>query len=139
MEGLGVIARERKTMSVVTDMILVTAIDDGGGEDKHPNADRLNAWIREAHGPTEALKKVDQHAGGNKAVQCDVFVGAINYLDEKGLIAAFRGVQWESPDCAQLMLKGEQKDRFTVYQLDHRGAVSMLNPDDAQAMRDEEL
>src|SRR5262245_44259689 len=124
-------------MSVVTDIILVTIIDDGAERDgEHPNVDRLNAWIHETQGPPEALRKVDDDAGGNKAMQCDVFMAAINYLDKPGLIRAFRGIPWEAAEAVQLMLKGEDDDLFTMFQIDDGGNVLMLEPQAAAFWHD---
>lgn len=106
-------------MSSVTDIILVTGIDDGAIRDAaQPNADKLNAWLNEfmvcpVNGG--ALVKVDRLARGDKAMQCDVFITAINYLDHEEFLAAFHAIQWASPECVQLMMKGEHDDLFTVY------------------------
>lgn len=104
-------------MSHVADIILVTAIDDGAQRDEeHPNADLLSKWLQENKGQDWLkLVKVDQHAGGNKAIQCDIFLAAINYLDIDGFVAAFRSIRWHMPECAQLMIKDEHDDLFTVY------------------------
>lgn len=102
-------------MSHVADVILVTAIDDGGGEDEHPNADRLEQWLQQHQSPNIRLAKVDQHAGGNKAMQCDVFLAAVNYLHIDEFVAAFRAIPWDHPERTQLMLKDEHDDRFAIY------------------------
>ena len=64
---------------------------------------------------SRSLIKVDQHARGGKAMQCDVFVAAINYLDREGFLTAFNAVPWEYPECVQLILKGEHDELFAVY------------------------
>lgn len=108
-------------MSVVTDIILTTAVDDGAErEDEHPNADKLNAWLEELTGRPGCLVKVDQLGNGNKAMQCDVFVCAINYLPYDDFVEAFRAIQWERPGSANLSLKGEDDDGFTLYGVDPR-------------------
>lgn len=121
-------------MSVVTDIVLLTAIDDGGIEDEHPNVDLLNNWIQANHGPAETLKKVDQHGGGNKAMQCDVFVGAVNFLDVPGLIEAFMVTPWDMPECAQLLLKEEQEERFKLYQMDWKRTLLVLGDNNQGAL-----
>jgi hypothetical protein len=101
-------------MSVVTDIILVTGIDDGAErEDEHPNADRLSAYLEREHGG-RGLAKVDQHAGGRKAMQCDVFMAAVNFLDKDAFLAWFHAIEWHDPEQVQLMLKGEQEERLTI-------------------------
>jgi hypothetical protein len=104
-------------MSHVSDIILITAIEDGAAvESDHPNADRLSEYLRENH--KSSLIQVDGHAGGNKAVQADVFMAAINYLDIPAFVAAFKSVHWEIPECAQLLIKDEHDDRFTEYRIE---------------------
>jgi len=103
-------------MSHVTDILLCTAIDDGGQmEDEHPNADRLTAWLVTQYGPANALKKLDHIAGGGKAMQCDVFGVAVNYCDIEELVRQFKAIGWESPECAQLLVKDEQWDAFVMH------------------------
>ena len=103
-------------MSVVTDIILVTAMNDGAqGEDRYDSVDRLNALLSEIRqGRPDTLVKVDQHAGGTKAMQCDVWMAAINMLDEDAFVMAFLSIDWGDPECAQLMLKSEDDCRFRV-------------------------
>ncbi len=102
-------------MSVVTDIILVTFIDDGAAiEEEHPNADKLSAYLEKTHGQP-GLIKADQHAGGRKAMQCDVFLAAVNWLDKDAFLDWFKAIEWDMPECVQLMLKGENDDAFTIY------------------------
>lgn len=102
-------------MSHVTDIVLLTAIDDGGHDDEHPNVDRLEDWLKREYSPHVRLVKVDQHAIGTKAMQCDVFITAINYLNIEGFVEAFRAIPWGMPDCVQLLIKDEHDERFTVH------------------------
>jgi hypothetical protein len=101
-------------MSSVTDIILSTTIEDGATEEEtHPNADVLSNWLVTNY--KGGLVKVDQLAGGNKAMQRDVFLAAINYLDHEAFLALFHSVNWEWPEDVQLLLKGEHDDVFTVH------------------------
>ena len=102
-------------MSVVTDILLCTAIADGGSEDEHPNADALSAWLVSKYGPACALQKLDGHAGGNKAMQADVFGAAVNHCSVDDLLSAFRAVPWEYPETALLLLQHENWDRFRPF------------------------
>jgi len=102
-------------MSHVADIILVTCIDDGAeADDCHPNADKLNAYLKNNHNGA-GLVKVDNYAGGNKAMQVDVFMAAINYLNIDAFVEWFRGVEWQDPECVQLLIKNEHDNRFTAY------------------------
>lgn len=103
-------------MSVVTDIILVTFLNDGAKRDnEHPNADRLSAYLEREH--DRDLQKVDEHAGGDKMMQCDVFMAAINHLDKDEFVKLFRSIEWEWPEKTQLMIKGEWDDRFEIFTL----------------------
>ena len=89
-------------------------IEDGAERDEEiPNVDKLNSYF-ERYGRGIKLNKVDGFAGGNKAMQCDVFMAVINYLDPK-FIEFFYTIEWEMPECVQLMLKGEDDDIFKIY------------------------
>lgn len=100
-------------MSYVTNVILATCIDDGGSDDEHPNVDALNTWLEKRWGK---LTQVNQLANeGGKAIECDIFIGAFNYLDVEGFVAAFRAIPWEMPESAQLLMKTEQEEQFAMY------------------------
>ncbi len=102
-------------MSHVADIIFMTSIDDGSNvEDSHPNADKLSAYLVRNHNGAY-LVKVDDHAGGNKAMQCDVFMAAINYLDIDEFVEWFHGIEWEYPESVQLLIKDEHDDQFSMY------------------------
>lgn len=109
-------------MSHVADIILTTPIEDGGKKDgDSPNVDVLINYLRvEYHleeRPKSPLEKVDGHAGGDKAMQCDVFIGAINYLDINGFIEVFKSIKWEYPEDIQLLIKDEHDDKFKLYEI----------------------
>lgn len=101
-------------MSYVTNVILATWIDDGGSDDKHPNVNILNAWLEKRWGK---LTQVNQLATNNsgKVMECDIFMGAFNYLDVEGFVAAFRAIPWEMPESAQLLMKTEQEKQFKMF------------------------
>lgn len=100
-------------MSHVTDIILVTSIDDGGIEDAHPNTDLLNMYLERQN--KGKLLKIDNYAGGRKAMQCDVFMAAVNHLDMREFIEEFHKISWECKELVQLFLKDEEDDRFAEY------------------------
>ncbi len=105
----------RRLVSHITDIILTTAIDDGASQDgMHPNVDILNHYLQVNHG-SGVLVQVDGRAGGGKAMQCDVFMAALNHLDMPSLLRVFYGIQWEYPESVQLLLKDEHCVKFMVY------------------------
>jgi hypothetical protein len=126
-------------MSSVTDILLCTGLADGIVMDSrpHPSADALSRWLVERHGPACALKQLNGYAGGNKAMQADVFGGAVNYCDTEGLLAAFRAIPWDDREAVQLLVKEEHDSAFRVYGLDQLCArPPVRNPPDEQTQAD---
>lgn len=96
-------------MSTVTNMILATMVDDASS-------------FREDEGPLATLVhpgfvQVDQHAGGNKAMECDVFMAAVNGLDLDEVLEKLRKVPWAFPEEVQLFVKEQDDENFRVYAL----------------------
>ena len=85
-------------MSVVTNVILVTCHE----------ADKAKELY-------SRFSEVDDKAGGNKCMECSIVMAGINYLDRDSFIEAFRKTKWEYPECAQLMLMGQDDDIFETF------------------------
>jgi len=107
-------------MSCVTDIILVTMI-----EDKHEcgklNADTLSQFLIDNHRGT-SLVHIPRNIG-RRGLQCDVFVTAVNYLDIDEFMRLFYGIEWQYPDFLQLMIKSEYDKIFTVHNYKSRFLV----------------
>lgn len=88
-------------MSVVTNVIMVTLPGDTEGWKELPLLGQL--------------RQVDGMAGGSKCMECDVFMAAYNYLDHDEILSEFRSVKWESEEEAQIMMKGQEDESFTIY------------------------
>ena len=100
-------------MSVVTDIILTTAVEDGGTEgNPQPNVDQLNRYLKVTYGIPNALMKVDQFGGGDKAVQADVFIGAVNHFSADEFTEQIGAISWEEPECVRVFMQFEQDDGF---------------------------
>jgi hypothetical protein len=104
-------------MSNVTDILLITANEDGGdgGADHSPNAEELSLFLVDQYGFKCELRRLDHLAGGNRRMQADVFGVSVNYCDTEAIIEKFMSIAWEYPESAQLLVKEEGEDRFTVY------------------------
>jgi hypothetical protein len=102
-------------MSHITDVLLCTAIDDGGNEDEHPNADMLSDYLVKSYGASCKLVLVSGMAGGKKAMCSNVFAVAVDCCNIPRLIHAFKSIPWEYPECAQLMVKNEEDDIYTMH------------------------
>ena len=111
-------------MSYVTNVILVTGADDGWGkegegwlEDKYTNACVLIDHIAKKHPHSKRFERIGHRAntGGNKCLECDVFVGAVNHLDVDALLECFYAIKWENPEAVRLLLDTESDVGSTVY------------------------
>ena len=63
------------------------------------------------------MEKVDKYAGGDKAMQCSIFLASINYLDIEQFTVLFRSIPWENPEMVQLFLKDEDEKVFVEIKL----------------------
>ena len=100
-------------MSVITDIILLTFIRDSETHGGRLNAEKLSEYLCENY-RSKGLVQVDGYAGGNRAMQCDVFITAVNYLDHDEFIEIFNSIKWEYPESVQLLLKCEDCDAFEI-------------------------
>lgn len=101
-------------MSHVTDVILTVSLleqNDVYPADVYPAVEALNTWLSERD--KGELKRVDSFAGGRKAVQAAVFMGAFNFLDIPEFVAAVAAAPWGYRDGLALFVKNEYADRFT--------------------------
>lgn len=88
-------------MSKVTNVIMTTVPDETNDWEKLPLLGQLNP--------------VDQYAGGKKSMEVDVFMGGYNHLDRAEILKEFRSVKWECLEDAQLIVKEQEDESFTVY------------------------
>lgn len=86
-----------------------------------PAIQALNDWLR-ANEEGQFLLRVDTLDGHSrsKAMQCVVFIGAINYLDIDAFLKAADCGAWQRQDQVQIALKDEDEDVFTVFKLGER-------------------
>lgn len=103
-------------MSHVTDIILVTFINDDGGRTGTPPVVRINKWLRDEEENCE-LVRVDKTERKGYAIQCNIYVGCGNYMSEERFFHAVMGIAWQYPECVQLMMKREEEDQFTVFRV----------------------
>lgn len=87
-------------MSHVTNIILKTAYD----EDRDLIAEKF-----------PMLSLTSEQAGGDKHMECDVFMGAKNYLDLDELVGTFRKAPWDDPENVQLLIQRQNENRFEEY------------------------
>jgi hypothetical protein len=93
-------------MSRVTNVLVTAGIDE-------PGVPVLNKWLElENYG---VLHNVTLAAGGSKAVEADVWLGAFNYLNLKEFASAVERVKWESPGSVAIFIKEQEDERFELF------------------------
>lgn len=109
-------------MSHVADVILVADTYLGGDWAK----DRLgpiNAWLAENHHRRGLVSAEDPSLppywyGGGKSLQCEVAIGAFNYLAIPDFLAFLRSFPWTEDDgTTQVLIKDEQQAGFTLHDI----------------------
>jgi hypothetical protein len=118
-------------VSVVTSLLLSCSCNDYDGRDERPDLRcaairHVKAWCDGDHkGPDERSidqirfpdKDVDAVSAGTKHMQCHVYAWGANYLDLEGFLEAVRTAPWWRPGCVQVFARGEDDERFTVFNL----------------------
>jgi hypothetical protein len=95
-------------MSRVTSVILTT-----GAVEQAAIAD-LNAKFASG-APFVRVRSTDTDVpyAGTKAIECEIYLGGFNHLDETALLTAIRSVRWEYADEVQLFVRRQEETRFT--------------------------
>jgi len=98
-------------MSRVMNVILTT----GCGE----TPDRIAAlngilWLNSStRGFAPLPASHSSYIGGTKAMECDVYLAAFNYLPLAAVVRAMHATRWNEPEQVQLFVKDEDDRRFT--------------------------
>ena len=90
-------------MSVVTDVILTTAIDDWGFAKL---CTALPTGVRSGV-PLQPPRPVHQLGSTGKSMQANVYIAAYNYLNLDELVAAMSGLLGTCPKKVRLFVNGE--------------------------------
>ncbi len=98
-------------MSHVDNYILVVLCD----EEEGAVIAELNRMIQSSSCCGDSFfRLVDQYAGGNKAVEASIYMGAGS---APGLEELVMEAEWAYPDCVQLFKKGQHVDLFVEIDL----------------------
>jgi hypothetical protein len=89
-------------MSHVTDIILITGCFD------FPNDSFIDKY---------KLIRVDEMCKSGKAMQCTMYIAAINYLDIDVLLDDFQLLKLDDSQLAQILIKDEHDDVFKPHRL----------------------
>ena len=93
-------------MSKVTDVAILTPLPHSDQES--PAIAVINAWLDEHH--YGQLVEVSDHAGGKRAMQAQVYLGAFNYLDVPAFIATVKGAPWHRWDQGRVRLMVHEEE-----------------------------
>ena len=99
-------------MSSVTSIILITGVGDSHA------ANTLGTYLQSMNRCT--LNQVDSHSGGDKHMEADVYLSAVNGLDVDTFLDVFYSIRWLSPEAVQLMIKEEHDEAFTLYSFEDK-------------------
>lgn len=107
-------------MSLVTNVVLKTAVQDAG----------LIGGINSALKDKGFVSCDDESLpfgwyAGTKALECEIFPGAFNYLDLDAMIYAIRTVPWDQPGSVQLFIQEQNEDRLREVDL---GLITSRHP-----------
>lgn len=99
-------------MSKVTDIILICSC---GKQDAQLVYQELNAWLKEKDCDM-ILKPIDEHAGGNRAMQLSIFAGAFNHFNIpiQDFCHHVADMKWDVPKSVTLIIQEENDESPVV-------------------------
>jgi len=95
-------------MSVVTSIVFTCGLLDNN---KLP---AVNDIISDIYGMRQELHDMRDHAGGGKALQACVWVGAFNYFDEKAFHEGLKRIKWDDAGSVRIYYNREHEDGFSL-------------------------
>lgn len=99
-------------MSRVTNIILAFEVLTDHSKTIEP----LNKWLLDKY--RNNLERVDQHAGGNKQMEVEVWMGAFNYFQVYELETQLGS--WPEDLCITLMVQEQDDDHFRVLTIEDK-------------------
>lgn len=66
--------------------------------------ERVQAWLKLNTTLGQQLTEVSGHAGGNRCMEIDVWMGGINFLPDAAFREFFAGLDWDQPNRAVLLI-----------------------------------
>jgi hypothetical protein len=90
-------------MSEVTDIILTFS----GIENENVKLKEINRWLLDNGKWGIFGEEATKISGGNKHLQCRIYVAAFNYFDEVKFLEYIFGLTWSDAASVQVFTKGE--------------------------------
>lgn len=112
-------------MSSVANVLLCfeTAERDVGHDGNIPALEPIQAFLK---GQGE-LRDISDAAGGNKAMEAEVWAGAFNALDQDAFIHTVAHAPWKDTYCVQLLIKIHAEDKFTIHRFGNCGSSDRIH------------
>lgn len=100
-------------MSRVTNVILHHSIIEDQETEDGPYVPVVA--LNQAVSPWTSFQKVDQHAGGRKVFEADVYLAAFNHVDTDEILRLVKLQPWKYPEDVQVFVKEEEDDGFVLH------------------------
>ncbi|MEQ9437802.1 MAG: hypothetical protein RIG62_02095 [Cyclobacteriaceae bacterium] len=105
-------------MSVVTNLIFSFSV----GEDENKMMNQVNSFkyglqtlnLVSADYIRDTENRRTAWYGGGKFLEARLFVGAFNHLDLNEFIDHVKSLDWEEPECVQIIVKEQHDDIFRL-------------------------
>lgn len=108
-------------MSVVATVIVILSYDPDGKTLKAISeftGNRGGVPLRFGENVCEPVgdwATIDRFIGGTKMAECDIFIGAWNYLDLDGFLAHLATVPWASPEDSCVVIQSCDQEFLKVF------------------------
>jgi len=97
-------------MSRVTNAILAAHV----GRRPDDEIAVVNEFLRTNEVGGGEFREVTDHAGGNKHLECRVYLSAFNHADTHRIVEAVRQAPWRDREMVQLFVKEQEEELFTL-------------------------
>ena len=105
-------------MSVVTNLIFSFSV----GEDETKMIEKVNSFKYGLQNlnlvSADYIRSTEnRHAkwyGGGKFLEARIYIGAFNYLELSEFVEHVKSLDWDEPECVQIMVKEQDDDRFRL-------------------------
>jgi len=99
-------------MSYLTDVILITGIDDG-------EIDALNNYLFKEY--KDYLFQAGPTTPGKRNLTNNIFMGCFNYFHITSFVEIIKEQIWKDPDWIQLLVQTEDDDKFEIINIQEWG------------------
>jgi hypothetical protein len=107
-------------MSWVTDVLLLFSLSELYDNEEEEIEEvspliHINSWLQE--NGLRTLDNLDRYVNTGKPMQSRVYGGAFNFLKIDQFIKVVKDQAWREPHNVQLLIKDEEDEKFTLYEM----------------------